>query len=302
MNIRLLLSLLILVTFFACKTEEKKTEKSSNNTENTAETTQKENKVTTTKEVTLDDKITSIKLNFSNVEKLLSSLDKKIAIEDVGGGSTELEGYFDGKTPKKIKRSEIGGHGSTITTYYFKDDDLFFVFQEEYSEASVNGPFTGKETRYYVHKNELIRVLEKEKTVKSGMIDMSKVKNVDVTGQWKSKNDIVLIHKKIAQETSKQLFAVKIVGLDNGRWISTDDVNSGVEIKNGKFIMFYKGTETSPNSVYNYELSEKDGIEYLTLKNDAGEEMIYGLLEYSENSLVLSYLDRGNTLTYTKEK
>ncbi|PTX62016.1 hypothetical protein C8N46_103114 [Kordia periserrulae] len=91
------------------------------------------------------------------------------------------------------------------------------------------------------------------------------------------------------------------VGLDNGRWISTSDSNAGVQIKDGKFIMFYKGTETSSNSIYEYELTEKDGIEYLNLKNAEGDEMIYGLLEYSEETMVLSYLDRGNTLTYEKE-
>jgi hypothetical protein len=54
--------------------------------------------------------------------------------------------------------------------------------------------------------------------------------------------------------------------------------------------------------VYDYELKEKDGIEYLHLKNNDGEEIIYGLLEYSEDTMVLSYLNRGSTLTYKKEK
>lgn len=92
------------------------------------------------------------------------------------------------------------------------------------------------------------------------------------------------------------------IGLDNGRWISTSDANAGVEIKDGTFIMFYKGTETATNSVYAYELTEKDGIEYLHLKNNEGEEIIYGLLEYSEDTMVLSYLNRGSTLTYRKER
>jgi len=106
-----------------------------------------------------------------------------------------------------------------------------------------------------------------------------------------------------AQETSKQLTAVAKVGLDDGRWISTDDANSRIEIKNGKFIMFAKVADKIVNTVYNsYELDEKDGIEYLTLKDDTGEMIIYGLLEYSDDTMVLSYLDRGSTLTYTKEK
>jgi hypothetical protein len=108
-------------------------------------------------------------------------------------------------------------------------------------------------------------------------------------------------NQKKTQNTSETSQTAEI-GLDNGRWISTSDVNAGVEIKDGTFIMFYKGTETAANSVYDYELKEKDGIEYLHLKNNDGEEIIYGLLEYSEDTMVLSYLNRGSTLTYKKEK
>ena len=105
-----------------------------------------------------------------------------------------------------------------------------------------------------------------------------------------------------AQETSKQLFAIDKVGLDDGHWINTDDANSGIEIKDGKFTMFQKVADRKVSTLYTYELSEKDGVEYVTLKNDSGQMIIYGLLEYSEDSMVLSYLDRGSTLTYTKEK
>lgn len=105
-----------------------------------------------------------------------------------------------------------------------------------------------------------------------------------------------------AKETSKQLLAIDKVGLDDGHWINTDDANSGIEIKDGKFTMFQKVADRKVSTLYTYELSEKDGVEYVTLKNDSGQMIIYGLLEYSEDSMVLSYLDRGSTLTYTKEK
>lgn len=298
MNSRLIMYAFVIATFFACEQKERKAD-------TTTETTKEKVKETTEdtpKVLTVDDKITSIKANFSKAEKLIPALDKKIIKEDVGGGFTELEGYFNPDIPVKVKNSEMGEHGSMVTTYYFKGNKLFFVFEQEYSEASMRGPFTNKEKRYYIYDGELIRVLEKEKTVKTGEIDMSKVKNVDVTDEWKSKPEVVSNLKKAARDVCARISKVKTIGLNNGRWISTDDANSGVEIKDGKFIMFYKTEGKIINTIHSYGLTEKDGIEYLNLIDDSGEEMIYGLLEYSDESMVLSYLNRGSTLTYRKEK
>jgi len=133
-------------------------------------------------------------------------------------------------------------------------------------------------------------------------MDLSKVQNTDVTEEWKTKPAVVLNDQKDGQEITKQLLAAKKPSLDNGRWISTDDSKAGIEIKDGKIILFYKGTETSSNDIYNYELTEHEGVEYLTLTNASGEELKYSILEYAEEILIISYLARGNTLTYTKEK
>ncbi|MGH1385553.1 hypothetical protein [Kordia sp.] len=306
MNSRLFIYAFVIATFFACGQKEKKADTTSNASEKTNTSTETEEEKEINKDVikvlTIDDKIVSIKATFSKVEKLVPALDKKLVKEDVGGGFTELEGYFNPDIPVKVKNSEMGEHGSMITTYYFKDNKLFFVFEQEFSEASMRGPFTNKEKRYYMYDGELIRVLEKEKTVKSGEIDMSKVQNIDITDQWKSKADVVTNLKKAARDVCERIGKVKTIRLDNGRWISTDDANSGVEIKDGKFIMFYKSGDKIINTVHSYGLTEKDGIEYLNLLDDSGEESVYGLLEYSEESMVLSYLNRGSTLTYRKEK
>ncbi|EDP94845.1 hypothetical protein U8527_07995 [Kordia algicida OT-1] len=96
--------------------------------------------------------------------------------------------------------------------------------------------------------------------------------------------------------------ATQKIGLENGRWISTDDKNKGIQIYNDRLSMFHKKGDEIVNKTYYYELDEKDGIEYLRLKDRNGKVTTYGLLEYSDESMVLSYLDRGSTLTYTKEK
>ncbi|WP_298518593.1 hypothetical protein [uncultured Kordia sp.] len=298
MNSRLLLYVFVIATFFACGAEEKKADTT------TSQTKEKETVDTPEKILSLDDKIKLIKTNFSTIENQLSSFDKKEIEENVGGGVLKKEAYFKSGVPQKVKEGNYGEHGSIERTFYLHNNILFFVFEQERSEAGMHGPFTSKEKRYYIHDGKLIRVLAKEKTSKSYEIDMSTVKNIDVTEQWKSEQNMISEFEKTLRETSASLLEseTETVGLSNGRWISTDDPNSGVEIKDGTFTMFYKGTETNPNSIYKYTLTEKDGVEYLNLKNDAGEEMIYGLLEYSDESMVLSYLNRGSTLTYRKEK
>jgi len=121
------------------------------------------------------------------------------------------------------------------------------------------------------------------------------------------KNIIELEQKPIA----------KLTEFKNGRWISTVDSLSGIEIKNGKWIMFYKKGETESTSIYDFKIrrefiqeSETDGrplalyklLEYLTITNKQSGTLEYYILEYSNELLSLSYIGRGNMLNYKPEK
>ncbi|MBC8753784.1 hypothetical protein H2O64_03830 [Kordia sp. YSTF-M3] len=299
MKIKSLLCALVILVFFACKTKEKKTDESIENTEIVIESEE----VVAEEPTTVLEKVGTIKMDYGIIESLLDTSEKLQAILEEDGGETQLEGYFKNSKPVKIIRTQVSGHWVGKTSYYFMKGKLFFVFQQETSEASLRGPYTDKEVRFYVYDGELIRVLEKEKTVAEiEKMELSKVPNVDVTETWKTKTNVVSGFLKAAKESSTKLLETKKVGLDNGRWISTDDANAGIEIKDGKFSMYYKGTETGAESIFDYELTEHEGVEYLTLKNDTGEELKYSILEYSEDTFIISYLARGNTLTYTKEK
>ena len=103
---------------------------------------------------------------------------------------------------------------------------------------------------------------------------------------------------------------IKLTEFNNGRWISTVDSLAGIEIKNGKWIMFYKGMETNYSNVYDFKIrreyikefgAENKSFEYLTITNDS-DTLEYSILEYSINLLSLSYISRGNTLNYEPEK
>jgi hypothetical protein len=298
MKLKLSAFLSILILLCSC---EKKAQKTTVSPKDQTTNILKENSSESDIQFTLDEKIKIIKSNFSTIENQLSSFEKKQAEEGETGGITEKIAYFDNGIPQKVKLGNYGEHGAEVLTFYLKDNKLFFVFKEEFSEASLNGPFTKKEMRYYIYDDVLIRVLEKEKTSKSTEIDISKVQNVDFTDQWQTKQEIINDFKKALRETAVSLVETKTVGLENARWISVDDPKSGIEIKDGKFIMFYEGIETKPSSIFDYELYEESGIEYIRIKNDA-EQQSYGLLEYTSETMVLSHLGRGNTLKYRKEK
>ena len=100
-----------------------------------------------------------------------------------------------------------------------------------------------------------------------------------------------------------------ITEFKNGRWISTTDSLAGIEIKNGKWIWFYKKGETeSIVSIYDFKILrgyiKEIGVEleYLAITTDRSDTLKYAILEYSNELLSLSYIGRGNTLNYEPEK
>ena len=105
-------------------------------------------------------------------------------------------------------------------------------------------------------------------------------------------------NKKISKKTE----------FKNGRWISTTDSLAGIEIRNNKWIMFYKDEESESTDIFDFEVLKeyrKDidaELEYLTITNDQSGTLEYAILEYSDQLLSLSYIGRGNTLNYKPEK
>ncbi|MDG1228273.1 MAG: hypothetical protein P8P15_09900 [Polaribacter sp.] len=108
----------------------------------------------------------------------------------------------------------------------------------------------------------------------------------------------------------KQNPFVKLTEFKNGRWISTTDSLAGIEIINGKWIMFYKGIETDSSDIYDFKIrreyikklgTEQKPFEYLSLTNYS-DTLEYSILKYSNEFLSLSYISRGNTLNYERAK
>jgi hypothetical protein len=102
---------------------------------------------------------------------------------------------------------------------------------------------------------------------------------------------------------------LKTTDFKEGRWISTVDPLSGIEIKNGKWIIFYKRLGNESTHIYDFKIRAEEKIsdaderldEYLTIFNDI-DTLEYYIIEYNKEFLSLSYSGRGNTLNYQPEK
>ena len=95
----------------------------------------------------------------------------------------------------------------------------------------------------------------------------------------------------------------------NGVWIHEKDSLAGIEIKNGKWIIFYKGTEIDSTDIYDYKLTdhlpefantEIKESEFLVLTNKS-DTLKYELLGYNKEYLSLMYLSNGKIHIYKSE-
>lgn len=160
-------------------------------------------------ELTLDEKITAIRGEFQRIESQSDALAKK-RMENEDEGWMEIVGFYEDGALVKLDYSEALGHGSLGTTYYLKDGLPFFVFEQRYSEASIMGPFTQEESRYYVSDRITIRILEKSATSKQmDDLDMSTVPNEDVTEQMDDPEALAAHFLWRVQELEAQLKAVE---------------------------------------------------------------------------------------------
>ena len=243
-----------------------------------------------------------------------------------------VEGYvFDGF----LKEERYLVHKPGVWTYYFESG----VINQEvfYSEGGVikkitydtdgdikkieehqEGDLWGSDVRVTFYKNGKVKYMQVSED--GGAVDitfdengnivdgdlgigMNRILSKDIRDfyftHWElEKNRIELEQKPIA----------KLTEFKNGRWISTIDSLSGIEIKNGKWIVFYKGREHF-SSIYDFKIRrefilESDALykplEYVTLTNDS-DTLEYYIIQYSNELLSLSYIGRGNTLNYKLE-
>ena len=124
----------------------------------------------TEKEFLNDDEIISdIRKKFGEINQNTASYKTKsmeMMGESAEGG--ELKGYYQNEELKKVVASYFGEMGKSIEEYYFSEDNVFFVFTQQYSYDKpiyVEGSKVEKidEDRYYFHNSKLVRWLDPNK-------------------------------------------------------------------------------------------------------------------------------------------
>ncbi len=267
-----------------------------------------ENNNSITDKPDLETIISSIREQFQDTEQNLKSYTEKTAKMDIGGGEStaDLIGYYDkNDRPRKVVIEEAMGHGASGTSYYMNDGKTYFIFEQRASEASVMGPFTFMEKRIYFNDEKIIRLLEKEKTIKgNGDPKLSEVPNKDITASLKSKSGTVYFDD--LDEILKLLAAGKItektkgeeLSFENTRWKSIDDPKAVIEFKKGMRNNIYDGKNLGGGK---YKLEQKSNGSHLTV-NENGEKYEYFIIKHTDTELQMSMVGgRGNTLTYEKD-
>jgi hypothetical protein len=105
------------------------------------------------------EKFGAINYNIDSYKKV----KKDLMDQSTEGG--ELEGHYKNGELKKIVASYYGEMGKLIEEYYFWDNDLFFVFTQDFSYNMPMYMDDSKvdkidENRYYFHNDKLVRWLD----------------------------------------------------------------------------------------------------------------------------------------------
>lgn len=120
--------------------------------------------------------------------------------------------------------------------------------------------------------------------------------------------------KETAKETAKETGNESVKEPDSktsvveGNWVSTDDPNSELQIKGNDWIEIYKGEKpestkfaTGDSCLANEKAKTNPKGKYITVF-DKDESRCFYIVNVSDSKLELSYVGRGNTLTYKKKK
>ncbi|MEC3876296.1 hypothetical protein [Chryseobacterium salviniae] len=167
-----ILTVLSLIMIFSCKKEDAKTtEKNPSENQTTINNT---SSITTNDSIkTIDD----IKKEYANINRMLTS--KKLDSTQFSYNCNEREGevtlyYKDNKLAAVKDFYAEYSHFSSSTTYFVKNDQVFFIFNDEtvwsFDGGTPEKPETNddiKEKRIYILDNKAVQCFEKNYSIQS---------------------------------------------------------------------------------------------------------------------------------------
>jgi len=196
----------------------------------------------------------------------------------------------------KTIKYDVDGYITEIVEQKIElDDDLWGpnkisnTLHENGKIKCVNESSSGTAISYCLDEDGILLSLNNYGVGDQGLILSKDIRDFNLSHKGLQKNRIELEQKPVLKQTK----------FKNGRWISTIDSLSGIEIKNGKWIQFYKIGEKESSVIYDFKTLN----DYLTITNDSGSFKYY-IVEYSNELLSLSYITIGRapTLNYRSEK
>jgi len=218
------------------------------------------------------EKFEAVNYNINSYKKV----KKDLMDESTEGG--ELEAYFKKEELKKIVASYYGEMGKLIKEYYFWDNDLFFVFTQEYSydmPMYMDGSKVDKidENRYYVYNDKIIRWLDpnKEKVGKSKFIQKETeiLQNAKTLKQNVEKKQDVIVADKAYFYLNPDLSSIKKTYLIKGdkftytnsdnEFVNATFTNSKGVTTNG-WILESTFLDLESQSVNNLNVKEKNQV------------------------------------------
>jgi hypothetical protein len=111
--------------------------------------------------------------------------------------------------------------------------------------------------------------------------------------------DSAVTKKEVTEQKNTQL---------EGTWISTEDAKSSIEVKSNTWKELYTGEKTEEfrfatgdTCLANADSKSNTNGKYITVFDPDGNRCFY-IVTVNDSKLELSYVGRGNTLTYKKKK
>ncbi|WP_294285557.1 hypothetical protein [uncultured Chryseobacterium sp.] len=157
--------------------------------------------------------------NINEIKQEFTALNKKLLSRSLDSTSfmytcNEIEGkadfYYEKQNLRMVKHFFADSHFSSVTNYYVKNNDVFFIFKEEtlwqFDGGTPEKPITKdsvSEQRIYLQKGKAIQCLEKHFTVRSAGKNVNPEKVPNKSGNCNVK-ELMEIYQKILENKDRK--------------------------------------------------------------------------------------------------
>lgn len=269
----------------------------------------------TEKEKLNDEEIVSdIREKFEIINQKSDSYEtKNIKVLDESTEGGELKSYYQNEELKKVVASYFGEMGKTVEEYYFNENNIFFVFTQQFSYDKpiyVEGSKVNKidENRYYFHNRKLVRWLDpKKEKVSNSNFDkketelLQEVKNLkEKLGNSKVEN-IDSSNKDDDYIDMKSLFSLSPLSIFD---LTTDGLSltEKKELLNNEESTHWKiiNTTRTQLKMHSKDPSSEVTLHFLKYKNNLDGVLFVKIVNGDNNNLLSwKYFNENKTLQKT---